>query len=181
MAAAVRGTARPEAGVRLGAARREVGRDLAGNVYYVSTDGRDRRGVEYAPGVLRLDRVDQVHTVPVQWRGWLSRGRDDPPSAEELLAFQRDQVALRERVRELDEADRADRESQRARRLAAVQAATSDLAAPPPGPSLPGGRPSATRGDPNASIRTPGYEADAADALTADMLDEVDEFDPSAK
>src|SRR3989338_4776004 len=83
-------------GLEMGDGRREVGRDLAGNVYYISTDGRDRRAVEDAPEVLRLDRVDQVHTVPVQWRGWLSRGRDDPPTRGELLAFQRDQVALRE-------------------------------------------------------------------------------------
>ena len=54
---------------------RLVGSDEAGNKYYESKDGSDRRWVIYN-GTVEASRV------PPDWHGWLHHTVDEPPTAE---------------------------------------------------------------------------------------------------
>jgi NADH:ubiquinone oxidoreductase subunit len=99
-----------------------VGRDSAGNTYYLYTDPRDgphpeKREVKYA----RND-IDP-RSIPVEWQSWLAFRRAEPPSAEESVRLATQRAEIKQRALEWDEEDRKMRlREQAAKRLAEEQA-----------------------------------------------------------
>jgi NADH:ubiquinone oxidoreductase subunit len=98
------------------ASRKAVGRDVAGNFYYVSTT----KGVPTRRFVEFKDGVPSTETMPIEWWAWLHRRRDLPPTEEELARATRQSEALAERVAILNAEDEKDR----LRSLASTREAT---------------------------------------------------------
>ena len=66
--------------------RRDVGRDLHGNTYYVQQEHSTeavRRMVDYR------DSGAAPHTVPMLWHSWLRGHRTEPPTLDELTGGRR--------------------------------------------------------------------------------------------
>ncbi|KAI9293077.1 hypothetical protein K502DRAFT_53049 [Neoconidiobolus thromboides FSU 785] len=84
--------------------RQLIGRDLEGNNYYEEErDGFPRRTVELAQKQLHLGQISSAD-LAVQWRSWLRHTRRDPPSIEELEAYeiQKNRTIERAKVLELE-------------------------------------------------------------------------------
>ncbi|KAG2498180.1 hypothetical protein HYH03_003935 [Edaphochlamys debaryana] len=95
--------------------KKEVGRDAVGNIYFQwyegSGEGRvEKREVQWATAYMYYDPND----IPPEWRMWLRKQREQPPTEEELArsAAQRHQMAAR--VAALDEKERLRRQRQEA-------------------------------------------------------------------
>ncbi|KXZ52935.1 hypothetical protein GPECTOR_8g310 [Gonium pectorale] len=87
--------------------KKVVGRDAAGNVYYRWYEGSgeerlERREVQWSTAYMFYDPND----IPSEWRMWLRKQRDEPPSEEEMRQNAAKKAALAARVAVLDEAER---------------------------------------------------------------------------
>ncbi len=67
--------------------KKEVGKDLVGNVYYEQwTQGKLKRWVVVKD--LKDYSDFESDTLPAQWQSWLRKTRKHPPSLEELTLDQ---------------------------------------------------------------------------------------------
>ncbi|KAI9007714.1 hypothetical protein DFJ74DRAFT_368655 [Hyaloraphidium curvatum] len=80
-----------------------VGEDHFGNTYYeVKAEGNELpKRIMEPKNTVELSEYDPTK-IPVQWRAWLTRGRDNPPSPEELLAAERRAMLMAEKVRNIE-------------------------------------------------------------------------------
>ncbi|GLI66394.1 hypothetical protein VaNZ11_010190 [Volvox africanus] len=95
--------------------KKAVGKDAAGNVYYRWFEGSgaervERREVQWATAYMYYDPKD----IPSEWRMWLRKQREEPPTDEEIQQNTVKQVALKSRVAALEESERLRRLRQQA-------------------------------------------------------------------
>ncbi|PNW78340.1 hypothetical protein CHLRE_09g401150v5 [Chlamydomonas reinhardtii] len=87
--------------------KEKVGEDALGNVYYRWYEGSgehrtERREVQWVSEHMYYDPKE----VPAEWRMWLRRLRQDPPTPEELVQSAAKAATLSARVAALEEAER---------------------------------------------------------------------------
>ncbi|KAG2428203.1 hypothetical protein HXX76_011883 [Chlamydomonas incerta] len=87
--------------------KEKVGEDALGNAYYRWYEGSgaqrtERREVQWASEHMYYDPED----VPSEWRMWLRRLRQDPPTEDELKGSAAKAAALAAKVAVLEEAER---------------------------------------------------------------------------
>lgn len=88
--------------------RERVGTDPQGNVYFRGprTNPNTRAEVEARWVSLSGGRGPSDYTpdmVPPEWSRWLTKGRDEPPTPEDLAKYEAERGALAQRVRVLED------------------------------------------------------------------------------
>ncbi|XP_028391265.1 NADH dehydrogenase [ubiquinone] 1 alpha subcomplex assembly factor 2-like isoform X2 [Dendronephthya gigantea] len=89
------------------ASRRLVGTDLDGNKYYeILRDGikKPRREVVTKQALKHEEYESGV--IPTEWEAWLRGSVDTPPTHEDLLKKQRQQIMLSKKVHEVNQRDK---------------------------------------------------------------------------
>ncbi|PNH12355.1 Mimitin, mitochondrial, partial [Tetrabaena socialis] len=87
--------------------KKAVGKDSLGNVYYRWYEGSgpgrtERREVQWSAAYMYYDPKD----IPAEWRMWLRKLREEPPTDEEMGQSAVKQAAFQARVAVVEEAER---------------------------------------------------------------------------